>query len=117
MSRLTKGTRKNSSHDASAEKADASTLLSFPFYEEGKVPQYHKYHANVSYLDELELIWGKRWGATNSGFHNASPDRIASEFRCEHEPCALHECQQAHPETEDKGELQRRQHHVIRSYF
>jgi hypothetical protein len=69
MSRLTKGTRKNSSHDgrASAEKADASTLHSFPFYAEGKVPQYHKYHANVSYLDELELIWGKRWRAQGIG--------------------------------------------------
>jgi len=69
MSRLTKGTRKNSSHDAqaSAEKADASTLHSFPLYEEGKVPQYHKYHANVSYMDELELIWGKRWGAQGIG--------------------------------------------------
>jgi hypothetical protein len=69
MSRLTKGTRKNSSHDgrASAEKADASTLHSFPFYAEGKVPQYQKYHANVSYLDELELIWGKRWRAQGIG--------------------------------------------------
>lgn len=45
----------------------ASTLHSFPFYEEGKVPQYHKYHAKVSYLDELELIWGKRWGAQGIG--------------------------------------------------
>jgi len=31
----------------------------FSFYEEGKVPQYHKYHAEVSYMDELERIWGK----------------------------------------------------------
>ena len=32
----------------------------FSFYEEGKVPQYHKYHAEVSYMDELERIWGKK---------------------------------------------------------
>jgi hypothetical protein len=48
-------------------EADSSKLHSFPFYEEGKVPQYHKYHANISYLDELELIWGKRWGAQGIG--------------------------------------------------
>lgn len=50
-----------------AEKSDANALRSFPFYEEGKVPQYQKYHAKVSYLDELELIWGKRWGAQGIG--------------------------------------------------
>ena len=52
---------------AMAEKPDANALRSFPFYEEGKVPQYQKYHAKVSYLDELELIWGKRWGAQGIG--------------------------------------------------
>ena len=46
---------------ASAETPGASSLRDFPFYEEGKVPQYHKYHSKISYLDELELIWGKRW--------------------------------------------------------
>ena len=49
------------------EESDASLLRRFPFYEVGKVPQYHKYHAKVSYLDELELIWGKRWGAQGIG--------------------------------------------------
>src|SRR5882757_8286467 len=44
-----------------------ASLEQFPFYEKGKVPQYHKYHAAVSYLDELELIWGKRWGAQGIG--------------------------------------------------
>ena len=52
---------------AMAEKSDANALRSFPFYEEGKVPQYQKYHAKVSSLDELELIWGKRWGAQGIG--------------------------------------------------
>ena len=52
---------------AVAETSDANALRSFPFYEEGKVPQYQKYHAKVSYLDELELIWGKRWGAQGIG--------------------------------------------------
>ena len=45
----------------------ADVLTRFPFYEEGKVPQYQKYHAKVSYLDELQLIWGKRWGAQGIG--------------------------------------------------
>ena len=47
--------------------AKADDLERFPFYEEGKVPQYHKYHAGVSFLDEIELIWGKRWGAQGIG--------------------------------------------------
>ena len=34
----------------------ADVLARFPFYEAGKVPQYHRYHAEVSYLDELPLI-------------------------------------------------------------
>jgi N-dimethylarginine dimethylaminohydrolase len=48
-----------------AKVADA--FKDFPYYEEGKVPQYHRYHAEVSYLDELERIWGKRWGAQGIG--------------------------------------------------
>jgi hypothetical protein len=47
--------------------AKTKGLKQFPFYEEGKVPQYHKYHAGVSFLDEIELIWGKRWGAQGIG--------------------------------------------------
>jgi len=43
------------------------SLTRFPYYEPGRVPQYHRYHAEVSYLDELELIWGKRWGAQGIG--------------------------------------------------
>jgi len=39
----------------------------FAYYEKGKVPQYHRYHAEVSYLDELERIWGKKWGAQGIG--------------------------------------------------
>jgi N-dimethylarginine dimethylaminohydrolase len=42
-------------------------LANFPYYEQGKVPQYHRYHAEVSYMDELALIWGKRWGAQGIG--------------------------------------------------
>jgi N-dimethylarginine dimethylaminohydrolase len=48
-------------------EASADSLAAFPFYEEGKVPQYQRYHAEVSYLDELERIWGKRWGAQGIG--------------------------------------------------
>ncbi len=49
------------------ERESAELLGKFPYYEEGKVPQYQRYHAEVSYLDELELIWGKRWGAQGIG--------------------------------------------------
>ncbi len=52
---------------ADAQGASVEILKNFPYYEEGKVPQYHRYHAEVSYLDELELIWGKRWGAQGIG--------------------------------------------------
>ncbi len=52
---------------AAADDGGRDSLRQFPFYEEGKVPQYHRYHAEVSYLDELERIWGKPWGAQGIG--------------------------------------------------
>ena len=55
------------------EKSDANALRSFPFYEEGKVPQYQKYHAKVSYLDELELIWGSAGGRKASAVYAKLP--------------------------------------------
>lgn len=42
-------------------------LTDYPFYEPGKPPQYYSYHQEVDYLEELELIWGKRWGAQGIG--------------------------------------------------
>ena len=51
----------------STEKPADNKFTDFPFYEEGKVPQYQRYHSEVSYMDELELIWGKRWGAQGLG--------------------------------------------------
>ncbi len=51
----------------SKHKQPDESLAEFPFYEEGKVPQYFRYHAKVSYLDELERIWGKPWGAQGIG--------------------------------------------------
>ncbi len=53
--------------DNNRPSATDADLRNFPFYEEGKVPQYQKYHAKVSFLDEIELIWGKRWGAQGIG--------------------------------------------------
>src|SRR5262245_64784515 len=53
--------------NSSSARGERDSFDSFPFYEEGKVPQYHKYHSNISYLDELELIRGKRWGAQGIG--------------------------------------------------
>jgi len=42
-------------------------LTDFPFYEPNKPPQYYKYHSEISFLDELERIWGKKWGAQGTG--------------------------------------------------
>ena len=53
--------------DPKAKSEPGDKLEDFPYYEPGKVPQYQRYHAEVSYLDELELIWGKRWGAQGIG--------------------------------------------------
>ena len=53
--------------DRAKPNSVAETFEEFPFYEEGKVPQYHRYHAEISYLDELERIWGKPWGAQGIG--------------------------------------------------
>ena len=50
-----------------AKDRTKGSLEDFPYYEKGKVPQYQRYHAEVSYLDELERIWGKRWGAQGIG--------------------------------------------------
>ena len=47
-----------------AAKKKTESLKDFPYYEKGKVPQYHRYHAEVDFLDEIELIWGKRSTAT-----------------------------------------------------
>ena len=51
----------------SKELQAPESLLAFPFYERGKPPRYFKYHSEVDYLDELERIWGKRWGAQGIG--------------------------------------------------
>ena len=60
--------RKSGTQTAGAPATSvAETYEDFPYYEEGKVPQYHRYHAEVSYLDELERIWGKPWGAQGIG--------------------------------------------------
>jgi N-dimethylarginine dimethylaminohydrolase len=42
-------------------------LTAFPGYKPGSVPQYAEYHEEVDFLDELEAIWGKRWGAQGIG--------------------------------------------------
>ena len=31
------------------------------------MPQYAEYHEDVDFLDELEAIWGERWGAQGIG--------------------------------------------------
>ena len=53
--------------DKGGQPSVAESFDDFPYYEEGKVPQYQRYHAEVSYLDELERIWGKPWGAQGIG--------------------------------------------------
>jgi N-dimethylarginine dimethylaminohydrolase len=42
-------------------------LTAFPGYRAGSVPQYATYHEGVDFLDELEAVWGKRWGAQGIG--------------------------------------------------
>lgn len=42
-------------------------LQRFPGYLPGSVPQYADYHAEVDFLDEIEAIWGRRWGAQGIG--------------------------------------------------
>lgn len=41
-------------------------LTSYPGYEPGKPPRCDKIHA-VSYLDELEKVWGNKWGYQGIG--------------------------------------------------
>ncbi|MFC1980003.1 dimethylarginine dimethylaminohydrolase family protein [Chloroflexota bacterium] len=41
-------------------------LEDIPFYEPGNPPRYDLWH-KVDYLDELEQIWGKKWGANGIG--------------------------------------------------
>ena len=53
--------------DGKQNPSVAEAFADFPYYEEGKVPQYQRYHAEISYLDELERIWGKPWGAQGIG--------------------------------------------------
>ena len=45
----------------------ADPLSEYPFYERGKPPQYYKYHSDIDYLEEVERIWGKKWGAPGIG--------------------------------------------------
>ena len=44
-----------------------SDLRDFPFYTPGRPPDFARYHAEVDFLDEIERIWGKRWGAQGIG--------------------------------------------------
>jgi N-dimethylarginine dimethylaminohydrolase len=44
-----------------------ANLSDFPYYEPNKPPQYYRYHAEISFLDEVEAITGKRWGAQGIG--------------------------------------------------
>ena len=37
-----------------------------PFYEQGRVPRLDLWN-RVSFLDEVEIIWGKPWGASGIG--------------------------------------------------
>ena len=67
MATKAKTTEKKTAPKRSAARKKSGSLKDFPYYEKGKVPQYHRYHAEVDFLDELELIWGKRWGAQGIG--------------------------------------------------
>jgi N-dimethylarginine dimethylaminohydrolase len=42
-------------------------LDDLPGYQAGSVPQYYEYHSEVDFLDEIEAIWGQKWGAQGIG--------------------------------------------------
>ena len=42
-------------------------LTVYPGYRPGSPPQYAEYHAEVDFLDEVEAIWGQKWGAQGIG--------------------------------------------------
>lgn len=46
---------------------DIHDLTHFPGYLPGAVPQYAQYHSDVDFVDEIEAIWGQRWGAQGIG--------------------------------------------------
>ena len=46
---------------------DDRDLTRFPGSLPGAVPQYAPYHNDVDFLDEIEAIWGQRWGAQGIG--------------------------------------------------
>lgn len=48
-------------------KSEDIRLDDFPGFRAGAVPQYAEYHEEVSFLDEIEAIWGQRWGAQGIG--------------------------------------------------
>src|SRR5207245_388503 len=52
---------------AMEEQPTAHELTRFPGFVSGHVPQYSEYHEEVDFLDELEAIWGERWGAQGIG--------------------------------------------------
>lgn len=47
-------------------KIEDYPLTGYPDYEPGRPPRFEKLN-KFSYLDELERIWGKRWGAQGIG--------------------------------------------------
>lgn len=49
------------------ETSAEEQLRRFPGFEPGAVPQYAQYHEEVGFLDEIEAIWGQRWGAAGIG--------------------------------------------------
>ena len=42
-------------------------FTSIPAYRKGSPPQYLSYHEEVDFLDEIEAVWGQRWGAQGIG--------------------------------------------------
>lgn len=53
--------------DPAAGTPPQGELAAFPGYRPGCVPQYADYHEEIDFLDELEAIWGRRWGAQGIG--------------------------------------------------
>ena len=54
-------------NEVDEEQSAFDSLSVFLFYEKDKPPRYYKYHSEVDYLDEIEKISGKKWGAQGIG--------------------------------------------------
>ena len=54
-------------NEVDEEQSAFDSLSVFLFYKKDKPTRYYKYHSEVDYLDEIEKISRKKWGAQGVG--------------------------------------------------